>query len=847
LIGLFLFSINILVPLGKPNYNLSFKELKRNIEIKKQEFLSKYPLLKDKIKVKKELVLSQKLLVEIPDSLLSYFEILGIPHNPDYFIPVPKLLFSYNDMGFWHKKFVEVDSVYKLGKKGKGIVIAVLDTGIDTSHPGLKGKVLLFKDFAEYGTISDPVGHGTYVSSLIVGDSAGIAPMSKIVVLKIFSKQGGYLSDIHEAFDYIAELLEQGLNIKIINGSFGTYPDVDEFFEELYYFKQKGIFLCFSAGNEGPSPGTVSAPANYPFVFSVGACDRYTEVVNFSSRGPSLFKYPWNDKNLWFFPDWNFTSPFLIAPGKDIKGAFLNKEYIVAKGTSASSPIFAGVCALLLSLDPELNPDTFAKILKLSLFKKHGNYPNYEEGFGYLKLKNILKYIKYKDTFFINVSKIRINSNSSYIFEGDSFYIEMEVVFSRYVNESCTLKVKAPENVRLMDTLFYFENTDAITVNLKAVHEFYIRDTIVFDIEFIKRDYKKNFKIFIPVHTDTLLTIRNRLYTFSISSTGSIGFLNSERKRGEGFLYRNFGNLLYLGTIAFGNSMYYVVDRFYEYIGIDDRDTEPLEFYDNRYFKKDREFYIFRFNDKYAPLSKGNEIGVKIKDIKQGFVFILKPYNFLKEEVYLASFFDFDIGDALLNYSFFDEFSGILGISKEGGPFCGIVSFNRDVIIGSIDNTLYSYPYQGLRDSVQYMFMSGKEKTYFRRFPSDYTLFISKKVLPPDSLIFVIFAGENYDTLFKRYERIKEILNQRYYTDLEGISRIWPNPFIYPFNKVLKIEVKGRGNINFFDLSGRKIKTIPVKKQGVHILNIDNPMRSGVYFLGINNNFKKLVYINLEE
>ncbi|GEM_PF-6880642 len=847
MIKLILFSINILVPVGKPNYNLSFKELKRNIEIKKEEFLSKYPLLKDRIKIKKELILSQKLLVEIPDSLLSYFKTLGIPYNPDYLIPAPKLIHSDNNNGFWHKNFIRADTFYKLGIKGKGNVVVILDTGVDTSHPELKNKVILFKDFVSYSPPSDPVGHGTFVAGLIAGDSSGIAPETRLIVLKVFSEYGGTFSDIHEAFDYVAELIDRGINIKILNGSFGTHPYVDEFFSDLFYLKNKGVFLCFAAGNEGSSSGTTSSPGNYPFVFSAGACDSSYNITNFSSRGPSPFREPWNDTTYWFFNDWDFTSPFLIAPGKDIKSSFPGNQYLIADGTSASSPIFAGALSLILSYNPFLTPDSFAKILRNNLYKKSGNnYPNYEEGYGYLDLKILIGAIERKDTLIFNVSNFNIESKTFPFFVNDTFSVSLNLISNKIYTDSLRIRILNNSNVRLFDTLFNFRGTDELNLTAQAVFLNYPSDdTLRFSFILSGSNFSKLFEIKEKIRGDTLLTFKNKNYKFTVSGTGALGFSNSEQIKGEGFVYKDFGNLLYYGSFAFGNSFNYIVDRFYEKFNIDDRDTKPLKIGDNYFVKQGNEI-SFEFSDDYAQHPKGNVLKISVKDLGEGFLIKMKTQNFVDENTYLGLFLDPDIVNALTNFADYDSASKILFTSNSGGPVFGILDIDEGTLCGVIKNEDYAYPYGGLPDSLQYLFMKGEIRE-FRKDIGDYSIFISKKIIPPDSLQFVLFAGENFDTLLVKRRKILDKLNLGERNNFKGISRIYPNPFIDPYQNELKIETFGKGKIVFYDVTGRKTFEVNSLSEGLNLIKLRNFKNSGIYFLKFEGKKRvyKLIYLNL--
>ncbi|MEN3045038.1 MAG: S8 family peptidase [Candidatus Hydrothermales bacterium] len=850
MIGIFLFSINLIVPLGE-EYNLSFSELKKKIEIKKEQLIQKIHSLngdlRDKIKIKKEFILSQKILIEIPDYLLGEFQKLSIPYSYDHLIPLPKLFHSNHVKNFWHKNLIGTDTLHKLNIKGKGNIIVIIDTGVDTSHPELKGKVISFMDFVNYLPPSDPIGHGTFVASLAVGDSAGIAPETKIIVLKVFSEYGGFISDIHEAFDYVAQLIENGISIRILNGSFGTHPYFDEFFPALFYLKKKGVFLCFAAGNEGPSSGTTSSPSNYPFIFSVGACDSNLNVTNFSSRGPSPFILPWSDSSYWFFKDWNFLSPFLIAPGKNIKGAFLNKSFITADGTSASSPILAGAISLLLEYNPFLTPESLAKIFKEKLERKHDRiYPNYEEGYGYLNLRELIKVIKRYDTLIYSIEDFYINTKTNPFFPYDTLEIGVSLISNKILNDSVRIKILNNQNIFFFDTLFKFtEVKRSIKFFTKGILLNYPEDTLKIFFSLNSTNFSKIFKLK-KIFFDTLITFKNRDYTFSTSATGSIGFIGSDQKRGTGFVFKNYGNLLYYGSITFGNYYNYIVDRFYEKFNIDDRDTKPLK-EGPFYFNKEGDYISFKIKDDYTQHPKGNILKVKIKDLNDGFLINLKTENFLREETYLASFFDPDVKSPLVNYADYDSASRILFTSTSGGPVFALLDIDDHSLCGTIKNEEFVYPYGGLPDSLQFSFMKGETERFWKDI-GDYSIYISKKIIPPDSLIYVILAGENFDSLLSKRERILNKLNLNQKNNFRGISRIYPNPFIDPYQKTLRIISYGKGKLIFYDILGRKTASIENLNEGINIIKLNNFKKSGVYFLKFKEKGRvfKLVYLNLK-
>lgn len=212
---------------------------------------------------------------------------------------------------------------------GSGIKVAVVDTGVNRSHPDLKNNLDLAgcKNFISFfGTCEDDNGHGTHVSGIIAAENnnlgvVGVAPKAKIYALKVLDRNGsGYLSDIIEALDWAVQN-----NMQVINMSLGTTSDVDSFHEAVQRVNSHGITQVAAAGNNG---GAVIFPAAYSEVIAVSAIDNTNTLASWSSRGPEVD---------------------LAAPGVDIYSTYLSSTYKTLSGTSMASPHVAGTVALLLT------------------------------------------------------------------------------------------------------------------------------------------------------------------------------------------------------------------------------------------------------------------------------------------------------------------------------------------------------------------------------------------------------------------------------------------------------------------------------------------------------------------
>lgn len=213
---------------------------------------------------------------------------------------------------------------------GSGIKVAVVDTGVNRSHPDLKNNLDLAgcKNFiSSFKTCEDDNGHGTHVSGIIAAENnsigvVGVAPKAKIYGLKVLDRNGsGYLSDIIEALDWAIQN-----KLQVVNMSLGTISDVDSFHEAVQRVNSAGITQVAAAGNSGRA---VIYPAAYPEVIAVSAVDKTdNNIASWSSRGPEVD---------------------LAAPGVDIYSTYLSSTYKTLSGTSMASPHVAGTVALLLT------------------------------------------------------------------------------------------------------------------------------------------------------------------------------------------------------------------------------------------------------------------------------------------------------------------------------------------------------------------------------------------------------------------------------------------------------------------------------------------------------------------
>jgi len=244
----------------------------------------------------------------------------------------------------WHLKNIGVEAARKrgFGLSGKGVSIAVLDTGI-SPHPELNGRVTGAFTFNVTDWRPEPQdpsldtqGHGTHVAGLICGKTVGAAPDAKLLSGVMTPGGRGTTADFILALEWAANQPEVQL-VSMSAGISGYLPDLHQ---ALEYLLAVGVVAVVAVGNEGRN--RTRSPGNYAEVLSVGATDAGNGIPSFSSNGTILA-----DHHL-------YTVPNVVAPGKGVFSCVREGGYEAWDGTSMSAPIVAGVAALILQRHPDI-------------------------------------------------------------------------------------------------------------------------------------------------------------------------------------------------------------------------------------------------------------------------------------------------------------------------------------------------------------------------------------------------------------------------------------------------------------------------------------------------------------
>lgn len=262
---------------------------------------------------------------------------------------------------------------------GKGIVVVVMDTGV-CRHPNLEGRIMRFRDFVNGRyDIYDDNGHGTHVCGVIAGKAIGMAPESRLIVLKVLDADGnGKVEHSMRAFRWILENQEK-YNIRIVNISMGMKPHTNENGERyilsaVEVLWKMGIVVVAAAGNLGPAEASITIPGLHETIITVGSSD-----VKYSGRGSVKH---------------NILKPDLLAPGANVFSCNVDytkengKLYIAKSGTSMSTPIVSGAVADLLSKYPNMTNMEVKECLKNSC--NNLGLPFTRQGSGLLNFQKLL-------------------------------------------------------------------------------------------------------------------------------------------------------------------------------------------------------------------------------------------------------------------------------------------------------------------------------------------------------------------------------------------------------------------------------------------------------------------------
>ncbi|MEV0370397.1 S8 family serine peptidase [Streptomyces sp. NPDC050636] len=280
----------------------------------------------------------------------------------------------------WPLKAFKSEEMAKIST-GKGITVAVIDDGVNGSHPDLEGNVLPGKDFTSDGPADEESknNHGTSMSGAIAGHGhgpggssgiKGLAPSAKILPLKWSDMNGGESADSDSYAEPLRYAVDHGA--KIVNMSFGGPSITDEEKEAIAYAVKHDVLLVAAAGNEGDT--SLGYPASAPGVLTVGAVGSDGKVWEKSNYGPQVL---------------------LTAPGVRIRSAGVTSPYGYGDGTSDAAAYVSGAAALIRAKFPKLSAGQVTNRLTKTALLPPGSgvakVPDEHYGYGLIRPLRALK------------------------------------------------------------------------------------------------------------------------------------------------------------------------------------------------------------------------------------------------------------------------------------------------------------------------------------------------------------------------------------------------------------------------------------------------------------------------
>jgi len=253
----------------------------------------------------------------------------------------------------WHHELIGIDQLHKQGIKGDGVLVAVLDSGVDLQTPYLSQKITAHATFFDRGDpiiggpMDDPFRHGTHVCGIIAGREIGVAPASSLVVGRIAPDGTTSFGRIIQSLEWLCSDFPE---IRVINMSVGKLGDPPQEMLKLVrrLYENNKLLIC-AIGNDGE--GATRTPGNVPQVIGVGAVDIHKQVASFSGG------MTWSEEGhtIW--------KPDIVMPGVAIPSCVPGGIIVTASGTSQAAPMASGLAALLIQSSPTMSAEQLREAL----------------------------------------------------------------------------------------------------------------------------------------------------------------------------------------------------------------------------------------------------------------------------------------------------------------------------------------------------------------------------------------------------------------------------------------------------------------------------------------------------
>jgi subtilisin family serine protease len=819
----------------------------------------------------------------LSSGLLEYAEPHYLPHlytafNPnDAYADTTSAQFCQ-----WHLKTIKAYDAWGIQKGDTNIVIGIVDTGIDTLHPDLKGNIKI--NYADpvngidddndgfidnyYGYDLgenkgspqwDAEGHGVFVAGLSsavannsVGD-AGVGFKCKYLPVKITDATGV----LTMAYEGIVYAVDHGC--QIVNCSWGGYGGEGQYGQSIinYAVNNMNALVVAACGNNNNNYPMY--PASYDNVLSVAAT--------------SINDYKWSGSSYG-------TLVGISAPGDGVYSTWINSGYLHSSGTSFASPIVCGAAAIVKAQNPTFSAAQIAAQLKAST-DNIDTIPNnipYAGMLGTGRL-NMYKALTNASPWISMVSNTIFDHNNMAFVSGDT--LNISGIFKNFLSPSnsdlnvsisttCPYATIIKSNVILgvINTLASKNSTNAFSVKLLPG----IPASTQIDFKLTYNDMLANYTstqfFSVIVNVDYLNIDTNKVAT-TMTSTGKIGYnMQSSYTQGVGFVYNGSAPFLHCGGFLVGNSTAQVSDEIY---------GDVSGSYDNNFKTKTIVHKILPpvvsdfdaetiFNDSLASNSMGLVITNKAyawnpapKDKFIIMEYTIKNYGTATlPTLYAGMFMDFDMGtDGTKDRISYDATNKMsYTYSTEGGTYAAIQLLSN----GLVHHYAFDKNGQGFNGYAQSMNIDNGFNSYDKYSAlsvsnSDHNtagipngndvadmLSSGPFILQPGdsvTLAFALIAGDHLADIQSSAIAADQIYNhtgiaENSMNNAIQLSDIFPNPSNNSFSVNIHLPAASDIDLSLFDLSGKKLQSIKSGKllQGDHQFTVSaKNFAAGIYYV----------------
>ena len=444
-----------------------------------------------------------------------------------------------------HLTQIKADKVWELGYTGKGVVVAVLDSGTNLNHDDIKDH--LWNENGKYGyNVHSPNslpsdegsnGHGSHCAGIVCGDGTsgkktGVAPDAKLMTIKIVGGGRCTAANLVEGVQKAADLGADVISLSIGREN----PDENRalFRQTFTSLLQTGIAAAVAAGNDGnsstnPAPDNVRTPGDCPppwihpdqqgnaggltSVISVGAVNENNVVSPSSSKGPVTWQnisgygdYPYN-------PGIGLIRPDIAAPGENVYSIRhdATNTYWGKSGTSQAAPCVAGVMALMLEKNPELTPADLCRIIETTAVELTATKSN-STGAGLIDALAAVQAVNFNDPVVINPYAFTSTLNA-----GSNINLQLTLINNGSSSTSGTTSVTISENDNYTTIVQGSKTYSAMAAGATASATFVVsvdnlvpdNHTVTFAVTATNGGYSRTFNIDVNVSNEFVAPVVN--------------------------------------------------------------------------------------------------------------------------------------------------------------------------------------------------------------------------------------------------------------------------------------------------------------------------------------------------